>query len=431
MPAAVETTITALAFIVQVVPIGTNRSLVQILWVMMNGSFLSSRGAIHPALASNGLSDEEVRRGWAALRYGSWSMIDLLDCWHLHIAATNEWQVRKHGGYRVKSLDITAFWRPHLQGKVSKHYSSVANCALPAVVFGVMVLSGEIKGKRVPRLEQIVRCEAETSEATFQVTLLQEAARASRPDEVTVLDAGFNLSEIEEAKLDQFVLRQASNCTARKNRLPPYKGRGRRPEYGERIRPLSRTRCGNQIAATPAEQGGEFVEQGRTIRYESWHHLVSVNTKVDPDHSTFSLVVFYDPHYKKPMILATDLPLEAETLYHIYRDRWTVEHPPLAAKQMIGLHRQFVSADESSFRLPELALLAGNVLTHCAAILPPVPTGFWDRVPQATPGRLRRVLSQSVFPNLVEFDPQLRKKNSVSAHLPKGVDAHRRQKADF
>jgi hypothetical protein len=41
---------------------------------------------------------------------------------------------------------------------------------------------------------------------------------------------------------------------------------------------------------------------------------------------------------------------------------------------------------------------------------------------------LRRVLARADFPNLADFDPQLRKKNSVTAHLPKGIDAHRRTK---
>ncbi|MBV7339461.1 hypothetical protein KFU94_66860 [Chloroflexi bacterium TSY] len=64
---------------------------------------------------------------------------------------------------------------------------------------------------------------------------------------------------------------------------------------------------------------------------------------------------------------------------------------------MIGLHRQFVHADEACFRLPELGLLAGNLLSHLAASLPPIPTGYWDREPQSTPGRLRRVLSSALF----------------------------------
>ena len=95
---------------------------------------------------------------------------------------------------------------------------------------------------------------------------------------------------------------------------------------------------------------------------------------------------------------------------------------------MIGLHPQFVSSADSCCRLPELALLAGNLLTLTAAGLPPMPSGFWDRTPKPTPGRLRRVLARTFFPNLADFDPQLRKKNSLFDHLPKGVNAHRRHK---
>ena len=55
-----------------------------------------------------------------------------------------------------------------------------------------------------------------------------------------------------------------------------------------------------------------------------------------------------------------------------------------------GPARQFVHAPETVQRLPELTLLAGAVLTYAAATGPAVPTGSWDRVPQRTPGRLRR-----------------------------------------
>ena len=92
------------------------------------------------------------------------------------------------------------------------------------------------------------------------------------------------------------------------------------------------------------------------------------------------------------------------------------------------LHRQFVFADESCFRLPELSLVAGAILTYTAAVLPPIPSGFWDRTPAATPGRLRRLLARADFSTLPVTDPQLRKKNSPTAHLPKGIDAHRRLK---
>jgi hypothetical protein len=429
MLAAVERMITALDFVVQDTPIGTNISLLRLLWAMVNGSFLQSRGAVHGALSASNFSDEEIRRGWSALRYGAWTSAGLLSAWHIRVAAENEWRERRYGVYKVNSLDITGFWRPKLKGQVNQLYNATARRALPAMVFGVLVTSGEIKGKRVPLLQQIIRCEAETSETEFHGKLLAEVAKASLPDEITVMDAGFELSELVAAKLKRFVVRMAINCTARRNRLPAYKGRGAHPKYGECVRPLPRTRLTKRIAATPCDATGTFVYQGRTIRYESWHHLVTVTTPVAQANPTVSIHVFYDPYYCHPLVLATDIALPAETVYRVYRDRWTVEHPPLASKQMIGLHRQFVSAEESCQRLPELSLLAGNILTHVAATQPPIPTGFWDRSPQSTPGRLRRLLAKAIFPTLDELHPELRKKNSVSDHLSKGIDAHRRTKA--
>ena len=62
-------------------------------------------------------------------------------------------------------------------------------------------------------------------------------------------------------------------------------------------------------------------------------------------------------------------------------------------------------------------------------MLPPIPTGFWDCRPQKTTGRLRRVLARAEFPKVALNNGQIRKKNSVTAHLPKGIAAHRRQKA--
>lgn len=429
MLTAIERIITALEFVVQDTAIGTNLSLFRLLWAMVNGSFLQSRGAVHGALSASAFADEEIRRGWSALRYGSWTSAALLSAWHIKVAADNEWRARKYEGYKVNSLDITGFWRPKLKGQVNKLYNATAQRALPAIIFGVLITAGEIKGKRVPLLQRIVRCETESSEPKFQTQLLDTVSKASLPDEITVMDAGFEVAELVEAKLKRFVVRMASNCTARRNQLPNYKGKGARPKYGELVRPLARTRLEKTIAATPCDVTGTFVYQGRTIRYASWHNLVTVSTQVQQANPTVSIHVFYDPDYRKPLLLATDIARRAETVYLVYRDRWPVEHPPLAAKQMIGLHRQFVSTDASSHRLPELGLLAGNILTYVAATQPPLPTGFWDRTPQSTPGRLRRLLAKAIFPTLDELHPELRKKNSASDHLPKGINAHRRTKA--
>ena len=126
--------------------------------------------------------------------------------------------------------------------------------------------------------------------------------------------------------------------------------------------------------------------------------------------------------------MATNLPVSAYALWCLYRDRWPIEQMPLAAKQMVGAHRAFVFGDESRHRLPELALLAGNILTYVAATTGAVATGFWDGYCRPTCGRLRRVLLRMDFSEIPVPEGSLWKKGSVTEHLPKGVQGHRRQK---
>jgi hypothetical protein len=428
MPTAVEATIQAIVFVVQVTPVGTNLGLANLMWCMMRGSFLASRGAVFPALQSVGLSRGEIRRSWSAMRYGSWRIDELVEMWGVYVARENEWREHRYEGRRVVSIDLTGFWRPRLRGWLGKHYHSLVGRAIPAVVFGVVVISGQAHGKRVPLLRKIMRCQPDQSATEYQAEALRQAVLLSQPGDVKVMDAGFKISELIAAGLQDFVLRMQSNCTARRNQLPAYKGRGARPKFGESVRPLARNHKENEIAATRPDHSAEFEHEDRTVKVSFWRELVTSDNKVSETTHSFSLYVFFDPHYTNPLILATDLDLMPETVFLIYLDRWPVEQPPLAAKQMIGLHRQFVFAFEACFRLPELALLAGAILAYVAAVSPPIPTGFWDRKPQATPGRLRRLLGQVDFPNMTDFDPQVRKKTSVTDHLPKGINGHRRLK---
>jgi hypothetical protein len=425
---AVEATIQAIVFIVQVTPVGTNLGLANLLWAMVSGAFLSSRGAVFSALHLGGLSAAAMRRSWSAMRHGSWCINELVEAWQVYVASENAWRENRYEGVRVISIDLTGFWRPRLAGWLGKHYHSLVGKAVPAVVFGVIIISGQVHGKRIPLLRRIVRCQPTQTEAGHRAAVLQQVARLDLPGDAKVLDAGFKLADLMRAGLRGFVLRMQSNCTARRHQLPAYTGRGRKPEYGELVRPLARSHQNNKLAATPPDQTTTCQRDGRTLQVTCWHGLVTSDTKVANAQPSFSLYVFVDPRYTKPLILATDLDLQPETVLLIYLDRWPVEHPPLAAKQMVGLHRQFVFAPEACFRLPELALLAGAILAYVAAVSPAIPTGFWDRQPQATPGRLRRLLAQADFPNMTEFDPQLRIKASVTDHLPKGITGHRRHK---
>jgi len=149
---AVEHTIQALQAIVQGLPVGTNFALLQLMWVMLQGKLLVSRGGIFPALTAGGFSWAEARRCWAAMRYGAWESSDLIEAWRKYVETEGKWQEHEQDGYRGVAVDLTAFWRPRLKGWLGKHFHSVAGRALPAVSFGVAVRVGQMGLQRVPLL---------------------------------------------------------------------------------------------------------------------------------------------------------------------------------------------------------------------------------------------------------------------------------------
>jgi hypothetical protein len=266
------------------------------------------------------------------------------------------------------------------------------------------------------------------SEGRLWDVMLRRVGRTLAADEVAVIDAGVKLGAVQRACVSRYVLRLASNFTARRNYPAPAKSRGRPPLYGERIRPLARTYRGREIPATSPDRTVTWQEEGRTLRADLWDDLVLPDTKPAANNDTFSVYAIYDPQYSKPWLLATPLPLSAAAVRAIYQDRWPVEQIPLSAKQILGAQRQFVHAAESIQRLPELALLAGSILSFLAATMPAQPTGFWDRHPRRTPGRFRRLLHGQDFPHSYPLPERIRKKASRTDHLPKGILGHRRKK---
>ncbi|HNE34831.1 MAG TPA: hypothetical protein PKL59_21365 [Nitrospira sp.] len=429
MPTAVRETIQVLEMIVQAVPVGTNLGLLYMLWAMLSGSFLKSRGAVFPALQESGLDEQQMRRSWAAMRYGKWAIETLIEVFRRHVQAERKWEGHQYEGYRPVAVDWTAFWRPQLQGWEGKMYHGLAQRALPGVGFGVVVDVGQVGEQRVPLLRHVLRIEGEDlSESGLKQKTLEKVAGVLQKDEIAILDAGVKVSHCQAAGIPRFVVRLANNCTARRNVLPQSSRKGRPRAKGELIRPLARTRQGNTLAASTPDLQSSFTWQGRVIQVHAWKNLVLPDDKVDPERETFHIWVFFDPLYQDPLVLAANVDLQPLSVFALYLDRWPVEQVPLAAKQMIGLHRQFVFAPDSILRLPELALLAGNVLTYLAAVLPSIPTGFWDRYPRKTPGRLRRLLAQTDFLSFHEEHGQLRKKNALTFHLPKGIEGHRRRK---
>lgn len=418
--------VTLLSRVLSSVPIGTNLGLFALLWALISGRFLSSRGAVFPALAAMGSEDAEVRRAEAALARGRFRTSDLVSDWHRIVREQGHWRPHSYEGVRAVACDLTGFYRLHLSNCTTKHYLSQAAKTLPALVFGLCVEVGSVGTKRlgVPRL--LLRQDSDETDAQLQCRLVREAAAGLASDEALVIDAGFSLAFLLAQERLCFVVRMAQNTTARKNMLPPYSGKGRPPEYGEIVRPLPRKHAKNQIAATKPDATARWQDGRYTIQAHLFENLVASDAK--PGGVSFRLVVIFDPRYHKPLIVATNLTVTAYAIWRLYKDRWSVEQLPLAAKQMLGAERSFVFGKEARYRLPELALLAGNILSYVAATVPPVPTGFWDRCCRPTCGRLRRYLERLHFPELPLPAAQLRKKASITDHLPKGVLAHRRQK---
>lgn len=373
-----------LEYLVKPITIGTNLALLQLMWAMINGSFLTSRGAVHSALQQLGLEEQGIGRSWRALRKGMWSIDELLLRWQKWVLRETEWQVKKHDGWEAVAIDVTTFWRPKLKRWQLRGYHQLAGRLLPGVAIGVIVRVGQVKEQRIPLLHKVYRAPTKaTDEKPLQARLLTFAGKHLTESEVAIFDGGFKLKGLEAAGVPRFVVRLATNCVFRRNELPEEQNdRGRKREYGEKVRPLSRCYKDNTIAATQADETVSFWHNGVRVTARGWYGLVRSDQKVCSNQETLTVWVFDDPRYKTPLVVATNLSLSAKAAFTLYLDRWPVEQVPLAAKQMLGLHRMFVHASASVWRLPELALLMGNVLTIMATILPPMPSGYWDRRPK-------------------------------------------------
>jgi hypothetical protein len=397
MSIAIAETIQALQVVLQMVPVGTNLALLHLLWSILNGSFLGSRGAIFPGMQLGGFSEDDSRRSWAALRYGMWRIEELIAAWRAFVLAAGRWQAQEYEGYRPVAADITAFWRPRLKGWTGKFFHGVANRLQPGVGLGLVVDVGQVDGQRLSLIRRIIHApKKDNSQEGLKSEVLTWLGRHLAANEVAVFDAGAHIAEMQLAQVARYVVRMASNCTARRSQLPDYQG-GRPRQYGRLVRPWPRQRKGKKIAATPADSETTFVYLGRTIRAQQWHGLVLPGHKVADGHDRFNILVFLDPLYGTPLVLGTTLAATPETIFRLYLDRWPVEQVPLVAKQTLGLQRQFVFAPRSCARLPELALLAANILSYLAATLPAWPTGFWDRRPKKRAGGCGAFWPKQIF----------------------------------
>src|SRR5258708_10723555 len=70
MPKAVSRMLTLLCTLVVALPVGTNLGLLHLLWMLVSGRLLATRGAVLPGLDACGLSRRAVRRAGGALGQG-------------------------------------------------------------------------------------------------------------------------------------------------------------------------------------------------------------------------------------------------------------------------------------------------------------------------------------------------------------------------
>jgi hypothetical protein len=152
-----------------------------------------------------------------------------------------------------------------------------------------------------------------------------------------------------------------------------------------------------------------------------------VRSTAQPGAAACRCVVLHDPRSQAPEGWATTLLGSADALWGLSRDRWPSAPMPLAAKPRRGAPRALVCRGESRHRLPEVALLAGHVWTSVAATAVAGATGFGERDGRPTCGRLRRRLLRGDGSEIPVLEGARRKKASVTAHVPQGVQGHRRQ----
>ncbi|MBV7338231.1 hypothetical protein KFU94_60405 [Chloroflexi bacterium TSY] len=136
MLTAPEITIAVLMNVLQVTPMGTNVNVMRLMWAMLNGSFLKSRGAIHSALKA-GLKMRSSGEAFD-MDHGISQV-----CWG---RGKKKWSGKGMGGKKVRRVPSEKH-RYHrvlateAARKVNRLYNSTARRHCP-LIFGVMISSG-------------------------------------------------------------------------------------------------------------------------------------------------------------------------------------------------------------------------------------------------------------------------------------------------
>src|SRR5258706_11538206 len=214
MPKAVSRMLTLLCALVVALPVGTNLGLLHLLWMVVSGRLLTTRGAVIPGLDACGLSRRAVRRAWAALGTGDWTSERLLAQWARLVADEGRWQTRSDGGSQPVPVDVTGFWRPRLCACRTTRFPAEAGKALPAIPVGIVARVGEVGGQRVALPLALVSAPAgDPSPHGHARALVGTAVEHCAPDDALVLAAGFPPALLQEAGATPYAWRLGKKRT--------------------------------------------------------------------------------------------------------------------------------------------------------------------------------------------------------------------------
>lgn len=431
-----------------VVPKGTALGLCDLISAMLSGYFIESGGAVMPAVdlfLRQEVADEaertaRSRRAAKALTYGSYNLKELIDKLREIVQAEGIWQPIIIQGYRIMPVDGTAYRRAAVKKLKSKAYFSDTNRAVPAEPIGMIGIVGKVNEQRIALLKNVVVTDVKTNDSVADKKALYRLVEGCQEeDEISVFDAGFRLVEAAEAGIERCLMRLATNCTFGKTvgEIPERtaaKGPTPTQYKAEIVRPLERTHGENTIPAHPADEICSITDElGEEIVVHIWQrvyflerHLKKVQEgkKAGLRQMPIKVMAIYHPAYDKPLLVGTFvLALEPAAGSEIYGTRWPIEGLPQTGKYILsgGGGTHYVHHPTAMQRLPTLSLIFGSLLKYAAATLPPLRTGFWDRKPKPTYGRLLRHLKKVG----ISLSEQLFKKESVTDHLPVGYEAIR------
>jgi hypothetical protein len=291
-------------------PLGTHLARFWLLWALISGRFLRSRGAVFPALAALGFPADAVRRSGAALPSGGWTVQPLLEAWRPRVQEDGRWRAPTYAGGRPVACALLGFCRPQLPGCGGKPDQAGAEQAVPALGLAVVAAVGSVGAVRRPRLRLLLRADPDTSRAAeLQRRAVPHAGAAWPPNAGRVVDAGCRVAALLTAGGPRGVARVARHLTARRHGLPASHGRGRRPASGESVRPVPRIYQGKPSAAPPWDAAAQWAVAGRIVRAAVWHPRGLATAT--PGAAAGRWVVIQDPRYRHPLGWVTHLPVSA------------------------------------------------------------------------------------------------------------------------